>query len=103
MSQTALTIANVSHTDYRSQDNARAQALASCMSGATAPASPVGGMLWLDTSGSPAVLRQRNAANSAWGAVLLQFADDSTPTDDETLPVTMARLGACLLYTSRCV
>lgn len=94
MSQTALTIANVSHTDYRSQDNARAQALASCMSGSTAPASPVGGMLWLDTSVSPAVLRQRNAANSAWGAVLLQFADDSTPSDDETLPVTMARLVA---------
>ncbi len=92
MTQTALTIANVSHTDYRAQDNARAQALASCMSGPTAPASPVGGMLWLDTGVSPAVLRQRNAANSAWGPLLLVFADDTTPDDDETLPVNRKML-----------
>lgn len=94
MSQTSLIIANVSHTDYRAQDNARAQALASCMSGPVAPSSPVGGMLWLDTSATPAVLRQRNVTNSAWGPLLLVFADDSTPEDDETLPVNMARLVA---------
>lgn len=103
MSQTSLIIANVSHTEYRAQDNARAQALASCMSGPVAPSSPVGGMLWLDTSVSPAVLRQRNLANSAWGPLLLVFAGDDTPEDDETLPVNMARLVAAGAATTLAV
>lgn len=38
--------------------------------GATEPASPIAGQWWLDTSGSPRVLKMRNAANSAWVAVV---------------------------------
>lgn len=52
-----------------SQLNTMLPALASCNSGPTAPSAPVGGMLWLDTGTSPAVLRQRNNANTAWIAL----------------------------------
>lgn len=38
--------------------------------GATAPASPIAGQLWLDTSGSPRVLKIRNSANSAWITII---------------------------------
>jgi len=34
--------------------------------GATAPAKITGGMLWFDTSVTPAILRVRNAANTSW-------------------------------------
>jgi len=37
--------------------------------GTSAPSTMVAGMLWLDTGVSPAVLRVRNAANSAWIAL----------------------------------
>ena len=37
---------------------------------ATAPASPIAGQFWLDTSGSPRILKIRNAANSAWVTVV---------------------------------
>lgn len=33
---------------------------------AAEPAGQVGGMLWLDTSGTPWVLKQRNSTNTAW-------------------------------------
>lgn len=33
---------------------------------ATAPASPLAHQIWVDTSGSPVVVKRRNAANSAW-------------------------------------
>lgn len=45
-------------------------ALQSNFAGASAPASPVAGQWWLDTSGSPRVLKIRNAANSAWITVV---------------------------------
>lgn len=38
--------------------------------GASTPASPIAGQWWLDTSGSPRVLKMRNAANSAWVTVI---------------------------------
>ncbi len=38
--------------------------------GSSAPASPIAGQWWLDTSGSPRVLKMRNAANSAWITVI---------------------------------
>lgn len=41
-------------------------AVQSSSSGSTAPSPTVAGMLWLDTGVTPAVLRVRNAANSAW-------------------------------------
>lgn len=42
----------------------RDESLRSLFSGATAPASPIAYQLWADTSAK--VLKQRNAANSAW-------------------------------------
>lgn len=53
------------------------QAVSSFQSGATAPAGPVAGMVWLDTSASPWVLRQRNAANNDWGDLALNFATET--------------------------
>lgn len=52
-----------------SQLNTMLPALASGNSGATAPLNPYPFMFWGDTSVTPAVLRQRNAANTAWIAL----------------------------------
>jgi hypothetical protein len=41
-------------------------AVASSNGGATAPSSPVAGMLWYDTSGATPVVKVRNAANTNW-------------------------------------
>ncbi len=40
--------------------------LRTCSSGPAAPSPTVGGQFWLDTGVSPAVLRMRNVANTAW-------------------------------------
>ena len=90
MSQAPLTIDNVTHAAYRAADNLRAAALASFQSGNAAPANPVAGMFWLDTSTTPATLKQRNVANNAWGPPLLQFATGATPDTDTTLPLNKA-------------
>ena len=49
----------------------KADTLRTLNSGASAPGSPVAGMLWLDTTG-PTVfpLKQRNQANSAWVTII---------------------------------
>lgn len=94
MSQASLTINNVTHAAYRAADNSRAAALASLQSGNDAPANPVAGMFWLDTSTTPATLKQRNTANNAWVAPLLQFAVAGTPDNDTTLPINKAMLTA---------
>lgn len=94
MSQASLTINNVTHAAYRAADNSRAAALASLQSGNAAPANPVAGMFWLDTSTTPATLKQRNTANNAWVAPLLQFAVAGTPDNDTTLPINKAMLTA---------
>ena len=44
--------------------------LRSNSSGASAPSPTVAGMLWFDESVSPPVLRQRNAANTAWNRII---------------------------------
>ncbi len=46
--------------------NALFGAIQSVNSGASAPASPVSGMPWLDTSTTPPTRRRRNPANSGW-------------------------------------
>ena len=45
-------------------------------SAASEPSNPAPGLIWLDTSGSPPVMKQRNATNTAW-FVLWTF--DNTP------------------------
>lgn len=65
-------IANSSGLVFRGRVNEVLAAVQSSNSGATAPTSTIGGMLWLDTSVSPAVLRRRNSANTDWLAVFNQ-------------------------------
>ena len=70
MSQvTSLSVANGGGSAVRAALNNELGALFSANSGATAPTATVGGMLWLDTGVSPAVLRVRNNANTAWIAL----------------------------------
>jgi hypothetical protein len=49
---------------FRAAVNAALQALSTCSSGATAPATTYPYMLWADTAAG--YLKQRNAANTAW-------------------------------------
>lgn len=62
------------------------QKLATDYAGATAPVGPWAYMTWADTSVSPALLRRRNAANSAWVVIsdLLAPAADTTETNAGT-------------------
>ena len=63
---TSYEIANSSGLVFRGRVNEVFAAAQSSNSGSTAPASPTAGMLWFDTSVTPAILRRRNSANSAW-------------------------------------
>lgn len=66
MSQHDLTVDNAAGGVFRADLNNALRALASFNSGPTAPPTMVGGMPWLDTSTTPAILKFRNEANSAW-------------------------------------
>lgn len=71
MSQTAsFTIANDAGAVVRARINEVIAALQSTNAGASAPSATVAGMLWVDTSLSPPVLRRRNATNTSWDALL---------------------------------
>lgn len=59
-------IANSSGLVFRGRVNEVLAAVQSSNSGATAPTDTAAGMLWFDTSVTPAILRRRNAADSAW-------------------------------------
>lgn len=84
----------------RSDINAVLQAIVSNNSGNIEPTAMFAGMLWLDTSVTPATLRMRNQANSAWinpsiGDVIAQAA--LLLNEQATLPATAANQGG--LYT----
>lgn len=68
MSQHDYDIANQAFAATRADINAALQALATNGSGATAPATTFAFMWWADTTAG--ILKQRNAANSAWVSVL---------------------------------
>ena len=71
MSQTAsFTIANDAGAAVRARINEVIAALQSTSAGASAPSATTAGMLWVDTSVSPPVLRRRNATNTGWDALL---------------------------------
>lgn len=62
--------ANLQGSVFRAQANERLSALASCNAGNVAPASPVAGMLWLDTSNARKhYLKLRDYANANWGTI----------------------------------
>lgn len=68
MSQNDMSLANASGAAFRADVNSAVQALVSNNSGATAPATTFAYMWWADTTAG--ILKQRNAANSAWIEVL---------------------------------
>ena len=71
MSQTSsFVIANDAGAAVRARINEIVAALQSTSAGTSAPAATVAGMLWVDTSVSPPVLRRRNATNTGWDALL---------------------------------
>lgn len=71
MSQTSsFVIANDAGAAVRARINEIVAVLQSTSAGATAPATTIAGMLWVDTSVSPPVLRRRNATNTGWDALL---------------------------------
>jgi hypothetical protein len=71
----SFSVGNVAGATFRSLINGIVAALQSCSAGASAPTSTAAGMLWLDTSVSPAVLKQRNSANDAWRVVITAAAE----------------------------
>ena len=71
MAQTAsFTISNDAGAAVRARINEVIAALQSTSAGASAPSTTVAGMLWVDTSVSPPVLRRRNATNTDWDVLL---------------------------------
>ena len=79
MSQNDYNIANQGFPATRSDLNSALQALASCSSGATEPATMYANQLWYDTTTS--ILKIRNEANSAWISYINQ---DVTTTSNPT-------------------
>ncbi|WP_295512745.1 tail fiber domain-containing protein [uncultured Sulfitobacter sp.] len=93
MTQTAsFTIANDAGAAVRARINEVIAALQSTSSGASAPSAAVAGMLWVDTSVSPPVLRRRNATNTGWD-VLLDAADNLAGLTNKTVARTNLGLG----------
>ena len=71
MAQTqSYVIENDSGLAVRTKVNEVLAALQSANAGATAPPDTRPGMLWFDTSLSPAVLKVRNANDDAWQELL---------------------------------
>ena len=71
MVQTAnFGIANDAGAAVRARLNEVIAALQSTNAGGSAPTVTVAGMLWVDTSVSPPILRRRNATNTGWDALL---------------------------------
>ena len=66
---TDYSIANQSGANFRSELNTILAAIVSQNSGSTAPATTYAHQWWIDTGVTPALLKIRNAANSAWVTV----------------------------------
>lgn len=64
--QSSVQIQDGTGLEVLTQLNAAFQTLASCNSGSSEPSETYPAMFWLDTSGTNAVLKQRNADNTVW-------------------------------------
>ena len=88
MAQHDYNIANQTGLEFRQDLNNLLAAVISLNSGATAPSSTFAGMLWLDTSSSPPILKQRNQADDAWVTILtpqgIAVSGASTASDQRT-------------------
>lgn len=101
MSQATLTIPDGTGSAVLSSINSAHANLASLCSGGSDPSSAAGGVvaysLWLDTTSSTNVLKQRNAANDGWntlftinqttGAINLAPLNNPVFTGKQTLPL----------------
>ena len=76
-------LANQSGSSFRSDLNNALAAIVSQNSNATEPATTFAYQYWVDTSATPALVKQRNAANDAW--VTLAEVDGQTLAADGTL------------------
>ena len=93
MPQTSsFVITNDAGAAVRARLNEVIAALQSTSAGARAPSATVAGMLWVDTSASPPVLRRRNATNTGWD-VLLDAADNLAGLTNKTVARTNLGLG----------
>ena len=93
MTQTSsFVITNDAGAAVRARLNEVIAALQSTSAGARAPSATVAGMLWVDTSASPPVLRRRNATNTGWD-VLLDAADNLAGLTNKTVARTNLGLG----------
>jgi len=75
-------LANQSGSSFRSDLNNALAAIVSQNSSATEPATKYAYQYWIDTSATPALIKQRNAANDAW--VTLAEVDGQTLAADGT-------------------
>jgi hypothetical protein len=66
MAQHDYSIANQSGLSFRQDLNNALSAIVSQNSGTSEPSTTYAYQLWVDSSTSPATIKQRNAANSAW-------------------------------------
>jgi phage-related tail fiber protein len=66
MAQADQSVQNATFPTVRADINSNLAALFSANSGSTAPSTTVAFQDWIDTSGSDAVWKKRNAANNAW-------------------------------------
>lgn len=107
-------IANSSGLVFRGRVNEVLAAVQSSNSGATAPTDTTAGMLWLDTSVTPEVLRRRNAADSAWVVVsgdIASQAEAEAGTDNtklmtslrvaQAIPAKLNATGSAPIYACR--
>jgi hypothetical protein len=79
-------LANQSGSSFRSDLNNALAAIVSQNSSATEPATTYSYQYWIDTSATPALVKQRNAANDAWitlaevnGQTLIADGDNAKP------------------------
>lgn len=104
--QSNYTVENGSGSVVRADINNILAAINSSNSGASAPASAVPGSLWFDTSVSPATLKKRNAANTAWVEVspdtipANSLRGNSTGSAAAETNVTVAQLKTMLGYST---
>lgn len=88
MSQTDLLLetVGVGGTPFAQDVQAALRAVATWMWGPAEPVTKLPGLVWTDTSATPWVVRQRNAANDAWIAL---FTIDDT---DDSIAMTLKAL-----------
>jgi len=95
MAQHDYNIANQTGLEFRADLNNVLSAVVTQNSGTTEPGVTFPGMLWLDTSTSPPILKQRNQANDAWvtatAALGLVIGTTVQPFDADTAKTDVAQ------------